>query len=131
MMNPVVHFEMPYRDAARAAAFYAQAFGWETENLGPAMGDYLLVTTARSDAKPGSPAGAINGGLYSFKPDWPAQHPALVIAVESMDAAMQRVHAAGGQVLGAPMDIAGVGAYVAFIDTEGNRNSLLQPAMPG
>ena len=71
MMNPVVHFEMPYRDAARAAAFYAQAFGWETENLGPAMGDYLLVTTARSDAKPGSPAGAINGGLYPFKPDWP------------------------------------------------------------
>ena len=35
--------------------------------------------------------------------------------------------AAGGQVLGEPMDIPTVGAYVAFLDTEGNRSSMLQP----
>jgi len=37
---------------------------------------------------------------------------------------------AGGKVLGEPVDIPGVGSYVSFIDTEGNRVSLLQPSMP-
>jgi hypothetical protein len=64
MMNPVVHFEMPYRNRDRAATFYAAAFGWQTHKLGPEMGDYLLVTTALADARPGAPAGAINGGLF-------------------------------------------------------------------
>jgi predicted enzyme related to lactoylglutathione lyase len=30
-------------------------------------------------------------------------------------------------VLGEPMEIPGVGHYVSFIDTEGNRVSMLQP----
>jgi predicted enzyme related to lactoylglutathione lyase len=127
MMNPVVHFEMPYRDRDRAAAFYASAFGWETQKLGPEMGDYLLVITANSDARPGAPAGAINGGLFPFKPDWPAQYPSVVIGVEDVRAAIVRVTKAGAEVLGEPMEIPGVGQYVAFIDTEGNRNSMLQP----
>ena len=129
MMNPVVHFEMPYRDRERAAAFDPAAFGWQTQRLGPEMGDYLLVTTAVSDVRPGAPAGAINGGMFPFKPDWPAQHPAVVIGVEDIRAAMARVSAAGGSVLGEPMEIPGVGQYLAFTDTEGNRNSLLEPLM--
>jgi predicted enzyme related to lactoylglutathione lyase len=44
---------------------------------------------------------------------------------------MQRVAKAGGNVLGEPMDIPGVGAYVAFMDTEGNRSSMLQPLPHG
>lgn len=43
----------------------------------------------------------------------------------------KEVTKAGGKVLGEPMEIPGVGQYVSFIDTEGNRVSLLQPAMPG
>jgi hypothetical protein len=30
-------------------------------------------------------------------------------------------------VLGEPMEIAGIGMYVSFMDTEGNRVSMLQP----
>jgi predicted enzyme related to lactoylglutathione lyase len=33
----------------------------------------------------------------------------------------------GGKVLGEPMEISGVGEYVSFFDTEGNRVSMLQP----
>ena len=44
---------------------------------------------------------------------------------------MQRVTDAGGKVLGEPMDIPRVGAYVAFMDTEGNRSSMLQPLAMG
>jgi uncharacterized protein len=53
----------------------------------------------------------------------------VVIGVEDLAAAMARVAAAGGQVLGEPMDIPGVGAYVAFMDTEGNRHAMLKPLM--
>ena len=123
-MDPVVHFEMPYRDRDRAARFYAEAFGWQMEKLGPQMGDYVLATT---DARPGAPAGAINGGLFPFGADAPAQHPGVVIGVDDVRAAMARITDAGGRVLGEPMAIPGVGDYVAFIDTEGNRHSVLQP----
>lgn len=133
-MCPVVHFEMPYRDRHRAARFYAQAFGWTHELFGPEMGDYLLVSTVPPGPRPGVPpeatVGAINGGLYPFHADGPIQHPSVVIAVEDVRAAIERIRAAGGEVLGEPMTIPGVGEYVAFVDTEGNRNSILQPSMP-
>src|SRR5215208_2696246 len=127
-MNPVVHFELPYENSERIARFYESAFGWKTEKLGEEMGNYVLATTAQTDAKPGAPAGAINGGFYPQKPDWPAQHPSVVIAVPDLNAAMARVTSAGGKVLGDPMDIPGVGRYVAFFDTEENRLSMLQPS---
>lgn len=40
---------------------------------------------------------------------------------------MKKVADAGGKVLGGPMEIPGVGKYVSFLDTEGNRVSMLQP----
>ena len=132
-MCPVVHFEMPYRDRERAARFYSAAFGWQTQPLGPEMGDYLLVTTAPPGSRPGLPpeasVGAIHGGLFPFKAGGPMQHPSVVLGVESVRAAMQRIVAAGGEVLGELMTIPGVGAYVSFVDTEGNRNSILEPLM--
>ena len=40
---------------------------------------------------------------------------------------MKQVTAAGGNVLGEPIEIPGMGQYVSFFDTEGNRVSMLQP----
>ncbi len=129
-MNPVVHFEMPYDNRERMAAFYQSAFGWQTHPLGEEMGNYVLAhTTETVDGMVRTP-GTINGGFYERKPDWPAQHPSVVIAVDDIRAAMQQVTAAGGTVLGEPMEIPGVGPYVSFYDTEGNRVSLLQPQRP-
>ncbi len=127
-MNPVVHFEMPYAVADRVAGFYQAAFGWKMKNMGEKMGQYVLATTAASgpDGRP-KKGGTINGGFFAKKPDWPDQHPSVVIAVDDLVKAMAKVMAAGGRVLGAPMDIPGVGGYVSFVDTEGNRVSLLQP----
>jgi predicted enzyme related to lactoylglutathione lyase len=126
-MSPVVHFEMPAEDRSRMASFYEKAFGWKTQLLGPDMGDYVLVTTAEKDVKPGAPAGAINGGFFPKKPDWPAQHPSIVIGVDDIESAMRRVGKEGGEVLGEPMQIPGVGRYVSFFDTERNRVGMLQP----
>lgn len=126
-MNPVVHFEMPYDDRERMAAFYQSAFGWQTHLLGAEMGHYVVAHTAETvDGMVRTP-GTINGGFFPRKPDWPAQHPSVVIAVQDIHAAMAQVTAAGGTVLGEPMEIPGVGQYVSFMDTEGNRASMLQP----
>ena len=126
-MNPVVHFEMPYDDQARISAFYEQAFGWQTQALGEGMGNYVLATTTETDeGRPKTP-GAINGGFFPKKADWPAQHPSVVVAVDNIDASIEKVQRAGGTVLGEPMEIPGVGMYVSFMDTEGNRVSILQP----
>ena len=129
-MCPVIHFEMSYQNRERAAAFYSGAFGWQTEMLGAEMGHYLLLTTATADAKPGAPAGALGGGMFARSADMPEhmQKPSVVIGVPDMLTATARVRAAGGQVLGEPMTIPGVGEYVPFIDTEGNRLSMLQPS---
>ena len=126
-MNPVVHFEMPYDDSARMAKFYEQAFGWQTQALGGAVGDYVLATTTETAAGVPVKPGAINGGFFPRKPDWPAQHPSVVVAVENIVESMALVQRAGGTVLGEPMEIPGIGKYVSFMDTEGNRVSILEP----
>ena len=126
-MDAVVHFEMPYDDAERVAAFYESAFGWDTKALGAEMGDYVLAMTTATDARGPTAPGAINGGFFKRKPDWPAQYPSVVIAVADIAAASEKVRSGGGEVLGAPMEIPGVGRYVSFTDPEGNRVGMLQP----
>lgn len=130
-MNPVVHFEMPFENRERMAKFYQSAFGWKTQLLGEEMGNYVLaITTETDDSGPKKP-GAINGGFYPKKPDWPAQFPSVVIAVDDIKASMKVVGQSGGKVLGEPIDIPGIGKYVSFTDTEGNRVTMLQPLPKG
>ena len=127
--NPVVHFEMPYEDSERLAKFYTQAFGWQMQQHGPEMGDYVTAATTETDEnRMVKTPGNINGGFFPKKPDWPAQYPSVVIAVDDIKDAMKKVTDAGGKVLGDPMEIPGVGQYVSFTDTEGNRVSILQPS---
>ena len=126
-MDPVVHFEMPFEDRERMAKFYRSAFGWQTQMLGEEMGSYVLATTTQTGEKGPKRPGAINGGFYPKRPDWPAQYPSVVIAVDDIQKAIAKVAEAGGSVLGEPMEIPGVGSYVSFMDPEGNRVSMLQP----
>lgn len=127
-MNPVVHFEMPADDQRRVAEFYAKAFGWDMEQHGPEMGNYVVATTTEvgENGRPKQP-GAINGGFYP-KGASDYKYPSVVIAVEDITQAMKDVEGAGGEIIGKPTDIPGVGMYVSFYDSERNRVSLLQPS---
>ncbi len=125
-MNPVVHFEMPAKDRKRMSDFYTKAFGWKTQQYGPEMGNYVVVSTAESDEK-GRPKQGINGGFYDRTEDPVSNAPSIVIGVENIQEHIKKVTAAGGKLIGEPMEIPGVGMYASFFDTEGNRVSLLQP----
>src|SRR5215472_6184601 len=126
-MCPVVHFEMPYEQRDRMATFYQKVFGWQMQMFGEGMGNYVLATTTETEEMRPKTPGAINGGFYLKRSDWPAQYPSVVIAVENIDAAMKQVRDAGGEVLGEPVMIPGGGRYGSFFDTEGKRVSLLEP----
>lgn len=126
-MNPVVHFEMPAVDRKRMADFYTRIFGWQTQQMGPEMGNYVVVTTTESDDKGPKKPGAINGGFFERTDDEMTHYPTVVIAEDIKDH-MKKIQTAGGKVLGEPVEIPEIGLYVSFVDTEGNRVSLLQPS---
>ena len=108
-------------------AFIKQHSAGGLQMLGEDMGNYVLATTTETEENRPKNPGAINGGFFPKKPDWPAQYPSVVIAVDDVTESTKRVIDAGGKVLGEPMEIPGVGKYVSLIDTEGNRVSMLQP----
>ena len=138
--NPVVHFEMGYTDRNRMKKFYETAFGWGMQQLGAEMGNYVVAHTAETDDKGMvKTPGTINGGFYQ-KTDNPLSHaPSVVISVSDIHSAIKAIEAGGGKLLGAmdesgnhsmePMMIPGVGLWMSFQDTEGNRVSVLQPSM--
>lgn len=125
-MNPVVHFEMPAINNKRVKSFYETAFGWKMQQLGPEMGNYLLAATSPVDKKGMHKAkGAINGGFFKKGPGGKVPH--LVLSVSDLKKHIEIVRKFGGKVLGKPMAIEGIGLFVMFKDTEGNRVVMLQP----
>jgi uncharacterized protein len=125
MPNRVVHFEVEANDPERAKAFYSQAFGWQMQQMGEDMGNYVVVITG----DPKEPGG-INGGIYKGQAAKELNAYSCVIAVDNIDQAMDKVRSAGGQLHGDKMDIPGIGTFIRCQDTEGNFFSILQPT-PG
>jgi predicted enzyme related to lactoylglutathione lyase len=125
-MDPVIHFEMPAQDTERVRKFYESAFGWQTTQLGPEMGNFVLAFTIETDEKTRMPKkrGAINGGFY--EKTTPDQHTTITILVDDIREAMKKIEAAGGTVLAEPFELPGVGLFTTFRDTEGNVASINQ-----
>jgi uncharacterized protein len=126
-MSPVIHFELPAENRKRMMEFYAKVFGWEMNQLGPDMGDYVVVMTSESDKNGPKKPGMIDGGIYQKTKEMGPMYPSVVISVDNLDEHIRTVETAGGKVLGKPMGIPGVGTFVSFIDSEGNRMSMMQP----
>ena len=132
-MNPVVHFELPAENRDRMRAFYETAFGWQTRELGPEMGNYVLATTTETDEnRMVKTPGTINGGFYD-KSNQGQVNARLTVQVPDIKEAMKKITDAGGKVIGGMRnpggydEIPGVGLYAMFQDTEGNFLSILQP----
>ncbi len=126
-MNPVVHFEMPAKDRQRVSDFYSKVFGWNMVQMGAEMGNYLIAQTTETDENNmAKTPGAINGGFWESKQDDDVPH--IVLQVENVEESMEAIKTQGGEILDGPMDIPGIGKFVMFKDSEGNRVGMLQPA---
>lgn len=125
--NPVVHFEMPYKDMTRLSKFYQEAFGWNMIDGGEQMGHYVVAQTADTDEKRMvKTPGTINGGFYALSASPESTQPSVVISVDDIEVAMKDIEVAGGELLGKLQEIPGIGLWVSFKDSEGNRVSVLQ-----
>ena len=115
-MDPVVHFEIPAKNMARAQSFYEKLFGWKIQ---PYMDEYFLVQTTELDKKrmPKKP-GAINGALQ--KKDKSIASPRVVVCVADLDRTLKLAVAKGGKVRQPKTEVPDMLWYAVILDTEGN-----------
>ena len=119
-MPKVVHFEMPFDDAARANRFYADVFGWQSSQWdGPV--EYHLQQTG-PDAEPYGIGGALIARAEALNDGGTL----VVIGVEDLDAYIGKVTAAGCEIVTPRTAIPGVGWFANFRDTEGNVVGMFQ-----
>ncbi len=118
-MGRVVHFEITAEDMPRARKFYS-IFGWNIGDSGMDGMEYLL---ARTGTSPMGIDGAIMPKNYN-------RQPAIIwISVDSLPEMMEQVKEAGGEILGEPQNVPGIGDTVYCKDTEGNVLGLIE-ALP-
>jgi uncharacterized protein len=125
MSGRVVHFEIPFDDGDRARAFYKEAFDWQVQEM-PDMGYTMVMSGPSGDQGPTEP-GYINGGMLG-RGDGPATAPVLVIDVESIDVALERITDLGGSTLVGRTPVGGMGFSAYFNDPEGNVVGLWETA---
>lgn len=109
--------ELLAADGAKAFAFYSELFGWQkgdAVDIG-AMGIYQLFTAG------GQPV----GGMFTKPPTVPAVFWLYYFSVGDIDAAAERVKAAGGRILSGPMEVPGGGWIVQSLDPQGAMFALL------
>ena len=129
-MDRVCHFEIPYAEKPRAEKFYQDVFGWQ---IAPIPGDmpysFAITTPVNEQFEPTQPGG-INGGMYARGDEGGSKTPVVVIEVESCEARIGDVEAAGGSKVLGPVEIPNMGTYAQVRDTEDNIIGLWQPVSP-
>jgi predicted enzyme related to lactoylglutathione lyase len=117
MTGRVVHFEVPYDDADRARAFYADVFGWSIQPV-PEF-DYNFVQTGPTEES-GMPTepGYIGGGMFQRSSE--IGKPIITIDVDDMTAALAAIASNGGTPVGEVLPVGDMGLAAYFLDSEGN-----------
>ncbi len=100
------YIEIPAADLATAKAFYTSAFGWAFNDYGP---QYAGIRTADG-------AGEVGGLNASSEPS--RGGPLVLLYSEDLDATVEAVRDAGGQVIQEPREFPG-GRRFHFTDPSG------------
>jgi len=116
-MNPVVHFEVPFDDSERAKTFYHTVFGWQMMDI-PEM-NYIIARSAETDEQHMlKESGRINGGMLQRNDA--VKSPIIVLDCKDLDAKLEEVVAAGGEVIVPKMTVGEMGWCAYVHDTEKN-----------
>ena len=109
MGNPIVHFEIIGKDAAKVKAFYSELFGWKIGDLMPDMGNYGLID-AETSGIPGGVGQSDDGA------------PRVTVYAQATDiqATLDHAVALGATIVMAPTEIPGVTTLALFADPDGN-----------
>ncbi len=116
-MSKVCYFELQADDPERSREFYTKAFGWNFAES-PLGANYWQF-----EAGPKEESG-VNGGM--MRREFPGQGHLITITVDSVDDAIERIKAAGGEIIHAKLAITGIGWAAYFKDTEGIAGGIFQ-----
>jgi predicted enzyme related to lactoylglutathione lyase len=112
-------FDLSTSDLARAKAFYGELFGWSATDTGDEFGNYNIVSKGGADLA--GMAGKMPG-MDDMPDAW-----TVYLAVEDIQAAVEKTKAAGGQVMFDAMEIGDQGSMTVIADPSGAVVGLWQP----
>jgi hypothetical protein len=107
MPSPVTHFEVLGADADALQRFYAEAFGWQMQDV---MGGSYYMADAGS---------GIKGGVGAAPPGG-SGHVTFYVEVDDPAAALAKVSQLGGKTVQEPMDVPNGPTIALFADPEGH-----------
>ena len=112
MPNPVVHFEVIGKDAAKSQRFYTDLFGWKMDANNPM--NYGMVDNGGE---------GINGGVSGGEM---GPHLTFYVQVSDLQATLDKAEKLGGQTL-VPPDEVSPGTTIAMMkDPDGNLVGLMK-----
>jgi predicted enzyme related to lactoylglutathione lyase len=117
VMNRPTYFEILGEDPRKLGEFYEAVFGWKAATWGGEEQAYFTVTTG-PESTPG-----INGGLMKrhFKQNVINTHD-----VGNLEAALEKIKAAGGKLVHGPNEVPEVGMHCYCEDPQGNMFGILE-----
>jgi predicted enzyme related to lactoylglutathione lyase len=125
-MTPHGHFhwnELQTRDLAAAKKLYADALGWTFENV--PMPDGTIYTICNS-------GGAMVGGMFDTTGmehmDGMPNHWMAYVAVDDIDAVLEKAKTAGAVIMGEPFDVQGVGRIAMVQQPDGAMIGWMTPS---
>lgn len=115
MGQPVVHFEIGGRDAAKASKFFSELFGWTMSAYGPAT---MIDTGSKS---------GIMGHLTALGHE-PHHYVTVYVEVDNLQAYLDKAGKLGGKTIVPPTEVPGAGTFAWLNDLDGNIIGLWKPA---
>jgi predicted enzyme related to lactoylglutathione lyase len=109
MGQAVVHFEVQGNDREALARFYAELFGWKTNDISEMS--YTMVETGSDDG--------INGGIGPV-PDGAPGGVTFYVDADNVANSLQRAEGLGGRTVAGPMDMPDGHKWALFADPEGH-----------
>ncbi len=104
-------FELMTTDQEAAKSFYAELFGWETQDYPMEGMSYTLLKVNGDET----------GGIMKQPPECGPMPPCwgIYITVDDVDATAAKVEQLGGKILRPPMDIPNIGRFCVLQDPQG------------
>lgn len=121
MANAFVHSELSVDDVAAAKKFYKSLFNWKLSDLGPAMGNYVMIDVGSKTS---------GGGITpKMSPTQPTGWLSYV-EVDSVKATIAKAAKAGATIMVPYQEIGGMGAIGVFVDPQGAALGVWEKAKP-
>lgn len=130
MGQPVIHFEILTKDPDALATFYRQAFEWDADSAAAVPGaagmpKYIIARPTGEEF----PKQSINGGIGGLPPNGYEGHVTFYIAVDDVEAALQKVEALGGKRMMGPDKVPNGPEIGLFEDPQGHIVGVVRPDM--